>query len=335
MNSSFPAPSAAPDSAYREELRSFEADPGRLVFLLGCQRSGTTWLHLQLARSGAFRFLTAYDVHASDTLVHNWRHGLLPASREAFGRHLADKATDRGIDAIPAGPDTPEEYGLVITRRADGTAGTPRHDRPDTTEATLPALRELCAKKALIEGRDRPLLLKSPPDYPAGAARLAAAWPEARFVVIQRHPLRTLQSQLSAWRSVLLRRNDYLSAIDSSYRALFEDSSRRLGLGVFSHSQAGADWLADSILRAHLDFLALADGWSARTLAVRYEDLCSGQSLVFARLAAFLEVDLPEPLQPPAPRETAVSEEARRAFDARRAAFAPYLERYGYGAEGE
>src|SRR6185369_3114904 len=113
------------------------------------------------------------DVHASDRLVYNWRHGLMPASREAFGRLLAGKATDRGIDAIPAGPDTPEEYGLVITRRDDGTAGTPRHDRPDTTEATLPALRELCAKKTLIEGRDRPLLLKSPPDYPAGAARLA------------------------------------------------------------------------------------------------------------------------------------------------------------------
>ena len=141
MNSSLATSGVAPDAIYREELRPFEADPGRLVFLLGRQRSGTTWLHLQLARSGAFRFLTAHDVHASDSLVHNWRHGLLPASREAFGRHLADKARDRGIDAIPAGPDTPEEYGLIITRRGDGTAGALRYDRPDTTETTLPALR--------------------------------------------------------------------------------------------------------------------------------------------------------------------------------------------------
>src|SRR5690606_13474309 len=149
-------------------------DPGPLVFLLGCQRSGTTWLHLQLARSGAFRFLTAHDVHAGNALVHNWRRGLSAASRQAFEQEFAGKDRDRGIDAIPAGADTPEEYGVVIASQP----GAMRYDRPDTTEATLARLRELCAKKALVEGRDRPLLLKSPPDYPFGAQRLAAAWPD-------------------------------------------------------------------------------------------------------------------------------------------------------------
>lgn len=327
------ASGAPPDAAYRGELQPFEDDPGRLVFLLGCQRSGTTWLHLQLARSGVFRFLSAFDVHASDRLVHDWRHGLRAAARAAFADRLAGGAADRGIDAIPAGADTPEEYGLVITRGEAGRGVELRYDRPDTTVSTLAALRELCAKKALIEGRDRPLLLKSPPDYPAGATLLAATWPDARFVVLQRHPLRTLQSQLSAWRTMILRRNAYLDAIDSSYRALFDDAARRLRLGVFIHSQAGADWLADCILRAHLGFLAHEQGWRADRITIRYEDLCSDQDLVLARLAAFLGVDVATSDQPPAPRETAVSEEARRAFDARRAAFAPYLERYGYGAE--
>ena len=335
MSSGAWALSALPDAAHQAEWHPLEADPGPLVFLLGCQRSGTTWLHLQLARSGAFRFLTACDVYANERLVYDWRHGLSSASREAFTRHLVGNSGDRGIDAIPAGPDSPEEYGLVITRLVDETGGPHRYDQPDTTEATLPKLRELCAKKALIEGRDRPLLLKSPPDYPWGAACLTATWPSAKFIVIQRHPLRTLQSQLHAWRDLVLRKNVYLTLIDSSYRALFEDPARRLGLGIFLHSQAGVDWLADCILRAHLGFLSLSERWSANVFTVRYEDLCSDQSMVFAELASFLQVDLRDAEHLPSSRNGPVSEEARRSFEARRSAFAPYLERYSYGRELE
>ena len=333
MNTSVLTANGPPDAAHETEWRPLEADPGPLVFLLGCQRSGTTWLHWQLAATGAFRFLTAYDVYANETLICNWRHGLSSAGREAFARQLLGTSVDRGIDAIPAGPDTPEEYGLVINRRVDGTGGPLRYDQPDTTPATLPRLRELCAKKALVEGRDRPLLLKSPPDYPWGAACLIGAWPGAKVVVIQRHPLRTLQSQLNAWRDLVLRKNVYLSLIDSGYRALFEDSPRRLGLGMFLHSQAGVDWLADCILRAHLGFLSLGDRWAANVFTLRYEDLCSDQRSILARLATFLEFDLPALRHLPAPRNGVISEEARRSFNARRAAFAPYLERYGYSSE--
>lgn len=331
MSTEVAAADIAPDAEYRVEWASLEADPGRLVFLLGCQRSGTTWLHLQLARTGAFRYLTAHDVHASNTLVHNWRRGLSAASRQAFEQELAGKDRDRGIDAIPAGADTPEEYGLVIANHP----GAMRYDRPDTTEETLPRLRELCAKKALVEGRDHPLLLKSPPDYPLGARRLAAAWPGANFIVIQRHPLRTLQSQLDAWRALLLHRNAYLNAIDSAYRALFDDSARRLGLGLFLHSQAGVDWIADCILRAHSGFMSLDVGWSSNVSTIRYEDLCRDQGPVFAKLASFLQLGLASPQDPPSPRGKAVSKEARWAFEARLAAFAPFLERHAYEAEPE
>jgi hypothetical protein len=327
------AAATPPDAAHQAEWRPFEADPGPLVFLLGCQRSGTTWFHLQLARSGAFRFLTACEVYASDRLVYDWRHGLSSVSREAFATRLAGHCGDRGIDAIPAGPDSPEEYGLIIRR--DGTGGPLRYDQPDTTEATLPRLRELCAKKALIGGRDRPLLLKSPPDYPWGAPCLMAEWPSAKVVVIQRHPLRTLQSQLNAWRQLLLRKNVYLSLIDPGYKALFDDSAQRIGLGIFLNSPAGVDWLADCILRVHLDFLSLKERWSVDVFTVRYEDLCAEQSEIFAQLASFLQVDLRDPEHRPSPRSGAVSEEARRSFEARRSAFAPYFERYGYGPEPE
>lgn len=280
-------------------------DAGPLVFLLGSQRSGTTWLHLQLARTGRFRFVSAADVCAGEDLSFD----------------------TRGIDAIPAGPDTPEEYGLIIN------GGGLRYDEPDTTDATLPRLRALCARKAELEGRDRPLLLKSPPDYPGGIPQLTAAFPDARFVAIQRHPLRTLQSQVRAWRQLAVERQPYLYRIDRGYRAFMDDQARRLQLGLIMHSRAGVERVADSILRAQLGFMALQDTWPGdNLLTIRYEDLCADQTGGFARLAAFFGIALPPPAVAAAPRNEPITAEVEQVFEERRAAFAPFLRRFGYEA---
>ncbi len=120
-----------------------------------------------------------------------------------------------------------------------------RYGRPGTTPETLAALRRLCAKKALLEGRNLPLLLKSPPEDSGAIGLLAAAWPGARFVVIQRHPLPTLESQVRAWRQLLVSENAYLALLDRGYRGLFADAGARIRYGLFLHSQAGIGWLAD------------------------------------------------------------------------------------------
>jgi hypothetical protein len=280
-------------------------DPGPLVFLLGCQRSGTTWLHLQLARTGRFRFVSAADVCGGDGLEHG----------------------TRGIDAIPAGPDTPEEYGLIIN------AGALRYDAPDTTDATLPRLLALCANKAAIDGRDRPLLLKSPPDYPLGMSALRYAFPGARFVAIMRHPLRTLQSQVRAWRQLVLARQPYLDRVDRGYRALMDDDRRRLQFGLLLHSRAGVERLADSIQRAHDGFMALQDSWhDGRLLTIRYEDLCAAPSGAFGTLSTFLDLNLPEPSIPVAARDEPIAREIADVFTSRHAGFAPFLRRFGYEA---
>lgn len=281
------------------------SETGPLIFLLGSQRSGTTWLHLQLARTGRFRFVSAADVCAGEDLAHG--------------------DGDRGIDAIPAGPDTPEEYGLIIN------PGGLRYDEPDTTEATLPRLRALCADKARLEGTDRPLLLKSPPDYPGGIACLTSAFPEARFVAIQRHPLRTLQSQVRAWRQLVMKRQPYLDRVDRGYRAFMDDGRRRLHLGLLMNSRQGIERLADSILRAQLGFMAIQDGWSGdNLLTIRYEDLCADQDRGWARLAVFFGMTLPPPDVPAAPRDEPIMPEVEQVFAERREAFGPFLRRFGY-----
>jgi hypothetical protein len=326
-----PAPARqASDELCESFWRPFKEDPGPLVFLIGCQRSGTTFLHLQLARSGAFRFLSAADVDSADRLVYNRLNHLDEQVRTDFAARLTQDCRDRGIDAIPASPDTPEEYGLVF---ANARGGAIRYEKPDTTPETLEALRELCAKKAFLEGVQKPLLLKSPPDYPFGIAPIARAWPHAKFILIHRHPVATLQSQVNAWRRAVRHRNPYLALIDRGYRNLFDDARQRMATGLFLHSQAGVKWIADNILRAHQGFLSIADSLRDKLLEISYEQMCLDQNAVLQTISRYTEVEIGEALTNPAPRSIAVSDEVRRAFRKRAAQFQPYLDHCNYPAE--
>ena len=184
-----------------------------------------------------------------------------------------------------------------------------------------------------VRGPGCPLLLKSPPDYADGIARLAGAFPRARFIVIHRHPLSTLQSQVRAWRRTITQRNAYLCLIDHGYRKLLEDPGQRMRLGMFLHSEEGVNWLADCILCAHLTFLRSSDLLKDRVAAIRYEDLCTSQSSQFSRLSEFLGMNLQEPAEQPDPTGQGITVEVRRAFMARVERFAPYLEHCRYAVD--
>ena len=318
------------DSLCEAAWRPFEENPGPLVFLMGCQRSGTTFLHLQLARSGAFRFLSATDVFSADRLVYNRLNRLEEQVRLDFAGRLTQDCRDRGIDAIPASPDTPEEYGLLF---ANARGGAIRYEKPDTTPETLHALRELCAKKAFLEGTQKPLLLKSPPDYPFGIPPIAGAWPHAKFILIHRHPLATLQSQVNAWRKAVRHRNPYLALIDTAYRNLFNNAKQRMATGLFLHSQAGVEWIAGTILRAHQGFLTMADSLDGKLLETSYEQICLDQSTALQAISRHTEIEIREPLAKPAPRSIVVTDEVRRAFETRAAEIQPYLDRCNYPVE--
>ncbi|HEY4085641.1 MAG TPA: sulfotransferase [Bryobacteraceae bacterium] len=318
------------DGICESAWRPFEENPGPLVFLMGCQRSGTTFLHLQLARSGAFRFLSALDVYSADRLVYNRLNRIEEQVRTDFAARLTQDCRDRGIDAIPASPDTPEEYGLLF---ANARGGAVRYEKPDTTPETLDALRELCAKKSFLEGTEKPLLLKSPPDYPFGISPIAGVWPHAKFILIHRHPLATLQSQVNAWRKAVRHRNPYLALIDTGYRDLFSDAKQRMATGMFLHSQAGVEWIAGNILRAHQGFLSMADSLAGQLLETSYEEMCLDQKAVLQAISRHTETEISEPVAKPAPRSIVISDEVRQAFDKRAGEFEPYLDHCNYRAE--
>jgi hypothetical protein len=316
----------SPDDAYQGEIAEASRAPGGLVFLCGPQRSGTTLLHRLLVNSGVFRFVSAYDIWSYESLLHDHRSSTARTRRG----HLADIIRqhgqgDRGIDTIPVGADAPEEYGLVLSR------GRLRMGCPDLTPCTLPGLHMLLGKKALIDATDRPLLLKNPPDYPA-MSFVTASFPAAHFVVLHRHPLAVLRSQMRAWCNALRRRNPYLALLDLFYDELFLDQKKKIGMELALRSLAGVEWLAWQLLTAHKAYLDLM-GTRAGVLDVRYEDLVATPRCVLNAIGRFLAVDACWPTSlPPGRRPSEPLALIDAAYEKHIAQFRPYLRRFDYDA---
>ncbi len=83
------------------------------VFLLGLHRTGSTWLHAMLARTGCFRVVTAHHVICWEEYTNGVRDRR-PSRERLAARFQKLGLTDRGIDAVEVSPDLPEEYGFIL-----------------------------------------------------------------------------------------------------------------------------------------------------------------------------------------------------------------------------
>jgi hypothetical protein len=180
-----------PDAPY---LNGLVDRPSQLIFIMGCHRSGTTFLHRLLADSGCFDFLSAYEVIAYRSILENRVRGVVQQAKASLQAALLAEGPDRGIDHVPVDVDAPEEYGFIL----------PGYDLfvPRLTAANQPMFEEICRKKRWLAGEDRPLLLKEPNEFYGNLLTVRRLYPEARFIVNHRHPLVVLASHIDSWTSV-------------------------------------------------------------------------------------------------------------------------------------
>jgi hypothetical protein len=274
-------PAANPDDAYRSLLECVQFRP---VFLLGDHRTGTTLLYQLLARTGCFNFVTAYHVIKYRELIHN----RLTHEESRVKRELGDCFEGRGLrdrllDGVQVTPDLPEEYGFVLRAGGSRTARL--------TPAALPTLKELCRKVRFLAGVDRPVLLKNPWDY-SNFVYLKEAAPEAKFVFIHRHPVRVIDSQLRATRSLFEARNPYIAMLADWYARDFERPLRRRLTRLAFAWPLGFRVVLRHVRRANRYFLdhvpALPD---PDHVSVRYEDLCASPAAAVARVLTALGMD--------------------------------------------
>lgn len=254
------------------------------VFVLGLHRSGTTYLTQLLAERFAVASPQLYHITHYRRLLSARRDGHEAANRQAIAEALAAQGiADRGIDAFAVGPGTLEEYAFVL-RKFGGDWGY--------TARSAPVFDTLCRKLSALEPEAAALLLKNPHDLVRLDA-LARDFPEARFVLIRRDPVRVLNSQF---------RNSFL------YRAGPEPYLQLLLAGIPLWQAAfGAMRLADRLLpdafyqrllvRALIGSLrdqllrhyAQRDRVPAeRRLEVHYEALIANPARELDRLGAFL-----------------------------------------------
>ena len=126
-------------------------------------------------------------------------------------------------------------------------------------------------------------MLKSPPDYADGIARLGATFPAAvssSFIGIR---FRKLQSQVRR-----MAPDDHaeerLPLPDRPRLSQRLNPGQPVGCGMFLHSEEGVNWLANQTPRP---FFNSSDLLKDRVAAIRYEDLCTSQSSQFRKRLTF------------------------------------------------
>jgi len=204
------------------------------VFVLGCWRSGTTWLHRLLCQDERLAYPTTLQVLNPHTFA--FLQGRLSGRRARWGNrlyHLWARLNwgsrmvrwRRPSDAMPAGTEFPgeDEFAMLMLGRSDlishlvGSDLARHYNRYLNLQSLTPAeLEDWKAhwlnflQKLTLECGWRPLVLKSP-NHTARVASLLRIFPQARFVHIHRQPLEVYRS-FSRHLAILGRSGDLLEA---------------------------------------------------------------------------------------------------------------------------
>lgn len=179
------------------------------VFVLGHWRSGTTHLHNLLALDPRFAFANTYQVVNPATFL---------TTEESRARRFAWMVPPKRLmDNMALSFSSPqeEEFAPALTSLRSLYLGMsfPRRmafyerfltfdGEPEAARAWQDAQLWFCRKLIFRYGRERTLLLKSPP-HTARIRLLLELFPNARFVHIHRHPHDVYRSQLHFYNTVL------------------------------------------------------------------------------------------------------------------------------------
>ena len=184
------------DEAHLWKLGSL---PDRLIFILGPHRSGTTYLHQALVDTGAFDYISYYDLVEFDRLLVNQETGRREAVIQLLREEMESFGPTRGIDHMPINPLHAEEYGFLLEKRYHNIQQTSHISNTD-----FELLKTLCRKKRFLSPEQKPLILKNPIDFYDGFIRISENFPTSQFVFIHRHPLNVFNSNILLLRNLFI-----------------------------------------------------------------------------------------------------------------------------------
>ena len=313
------------DEAHLWKLGSL---PDRLIFILGPHRSGTTYLHQALVDTGAFDYISYYDLVEFDRLIVNQETGCREAVIQSLRKEMEHFGPTRGIDHMPINPLHAEEYGFLLEKRYHNIQKATHISNTD-----FEPLKTLCRKKRFLSPEQKPLILKNPTDFYDGFIRISEKFPASQFIFIHRHPLTVFNSHILFWRNLIKSKNPWLAKIDRSYDAVFDSPQLLQAIHLSTFSPRGLQLVFEKFCNAydfyikHIQLLA-----SDRVVSLRYEDLCKTPLDVLRRIIHKLDLPIDEECLDarPSPRKTAILPEVERIYRANAERIEPYLNHLHY-----
>ena len=272
-----------PDNEYLQLLEGIHLQP---VFIMGAARSGTTVLYHLLAETGCFNYVNVYHILKEHELLKNRvQKAEAKARNEIDALFEAAGLRTRLMDHVPVGTDMPEEYGFFLHRRTGPLW---------LTEKNLPLFIEFCKKVQFLSEPGRPLLLKNPLDY-SKFLTLLAAFPNARFIFIHRHPVHVINSQLKAMQNNWKEGNSYLALLSPRLKRGYRNKPVRAFMRmVLSSAMPVHPMLQILIRQAHKTergvLRSLASLPEKTYVSLRYEDFCLKPEATMQKIFQFLEL---------------------------------------------
>jgi hypothetical protein len=248
------------------------------VFILGPHRSGCGPLYRALAETGAFNLVTTYHVVHRDSLLEWHVSGREAEARAALAARLAALAIRGADDGPPLGPDLPEDYAHALPHQTP----LPRFSRRNA-----PGFLRFCNTLQLLQGPERPLLLKNPFDS-RRFVEIKRALPHARFVFLHRNPVDVVNSQVRTIRALLAERHDYQALIVEWYRSVWQSRWRlAIARALYGGSRLLVHHVRWNLVRLCRFLVKNVDRVGEDALHVRYSDLCARPDAVVSELLEF------------------------------------------------
>ena len=269
------------DEAYLHLLPELSQDP---IFILGCHRSGTTFVYQSLADTGRFNFITPYDILHYERLLSLRATGREAEALEQLQQRLTGLGDTRGIDDVGVGVCRAEEYGFILPKNPQRFMFVPQ-----LLPESLSRFVQMCRKKEYLNGVERPLLLKNPDDFYGNFSYIHEQFPQSKLLMVHRHPLMVLNSHVRAWTRMVESRNAYFAMLHPIYNAMFDHPEVVLKHRMTLRTFEGVSWMFSEFIRSfryYVDHIGKLSAGS--TLVLRYEDLCVDPQVHFSRICRFL-----------------------------------------------
>jgi len=270
------------DYQYLDKIETVTFEP---VFIMGLQRSGTSILYKMLDTTNCFNVVTAYHIIKYNEILHNHINNLEGGAKNALSEFFGNQSkTTRGIDKLQITPDFPEEYGFLVSKKTR---------QSKLNQNNISPFMELCKKIQFISESEKTLLLKNPFDF-SNFMYIKKALCNSKFIFIHRNPMKTLNSQLKAMRSLLQKKSSYMAMLSPGYNQAF-DNKILLHYYRFLYSSHTPLRVTSAIRRMTKETNNFLENIGhlqkdEEYVNVRYEDLCRDPQSTITSIMKFLDL---------------------------------------------